>query len=1070
MLNRIIRFALRNRLAIMVLAVITVVAGCWCASRMEVDVFPDLNAPTVVVMTEAPGMAAEEVEQTVTLPVETAVNGASGVRRVRSSSTTGFSAVWVEFDWDTDVYHARQTVSERLGTLSGSLPAGAGEPTLGAQSSILGEVLFVGLTADTTSLRELRTLADRELVPALLAVEGVSQVNVLGGEVKEFQVLLSPERMQALGVSLAQVAQATEGMTRNATGSIAYDYGNEYLIRGLANTTDTEALGLSVVGLTAQGEPVLLRDVAEIRVGDQSPLTGVASVQGTPAVLLTVTKQPGTGTIELTERLEKRLEELKKGLPADVKTHTDLYRQRDFIDASIDNIKRSLLEGAVFVAIILFIFLMNPRTTLISLVTIPIALLVTLITLRLMHLSINTMSLGGIAIAIGSLVDDAIVDVENVYKRLRHNRSLPPGERRGTLQVVYDASREVRMPILNSTLIIVVSFVPLFFLQGMEGRMLVPLGVAFITSLFASTLVALTLTPVLCSLLLPRSAATSREPRLTVWIKGAYMRALRGALRHKAAVLTATGLALAAALAIFFTLGRDFLPPFNEGSFTVNVSTLPGVSLEESDSVGARAERLLASVPEIKRTARKTGRAELDEHALDINTSEIEAPYELKGRSKEEVTADIRSRLSALPGVNVEIGQPISHRIDAMLSGTQSNIAIKVFGPDLHTLTRLGGEIKEALEGVEGLEDVNVEQLMDRPQLTIRPRPEMLARYGITMPEFTTFVNTALAGSRVSEIREGNMVYPLTLKVDPSARASIEDIGMLPIDAADGSKVPLSTVAEIVSTSGPGTVSREDVSRLLTVSANVSGRDMRSAVEEVKERVNKRVELPSGYRVEYGGQFESEEAASRTLLLASLFSLLAIYLLLYGQFRSALQSAVVMVNLPLALIGGVLAIRLTSGVVSIPAVIGFISLFGIATRNGMLLVDRYDALCRQGLSPLQAVMQGSADRLNPILMTALTSALALVPLAAGGAMPGGEIQSPMAKVILGGLLSATLLNGFVIPIMYLLWIAPKRRRLNPCGERLSESGDGGGWPDTSDKPDTSGPNGKIEPSREPLNQ
>lgn len=1030
MLNKIIRFSLQNRLAIMVLAVITVVAGCWCASRMEVDVFPDLNAPTVVVMTEAPGMAAEEVEQTVTLPVETALNGASGVRRVRSSSTTGFSAVWVEFDWDTDVYHARQTVSERLSSMAGSLPAGAGEPTLGAQSSILGEVLFVGLTADTTSMQDLRTLADRHIVPALLAVEGVSQVNVLGGEVKEFQVLLSPGRMTSLGVSLADVARATEGMTRNATGGIAYDYGNEYIIRGLANTTDVDALSQAVVKQTEQGEPVLLRDVADVTVGDRTPLTGVASVSGKPGVLLTVTKQPGVGTIELTERLESTLESLKPGMPADVSVSTDLYRQRDFIDSSIDNIKKSLLEGAIFVAIILFIFLMNPRTTLISLVTIPIALLVTLITMRLMHLSINTMSLGGIAIAIGSLVDDAIVDVENVYKRLRHNRSLPEGERRGVLQVVYDASREVRMPILNSTLIIVVSFVPLFFLQGMEGRMLVPLGIAFITSLFASTLVALTLTPVLCSLLLPRSVVKAHEPRLVRWLKAGYLKLLGGALRFKWAVLGVTAAALVGALVIFFTLGRDFLPPFNEGSFTVNVSTLPGVSLEESDSIGARAERMLLSVPEIKRTARKTGRAELDEHALGVNTSEIEAPYQLDGRTKEEVTEEIRHKLSELPGVNIEIGQPISHRIDAMLSGTQSNIAIKVFGPDLHTLVHIGNEIKEAVSGVEGLTDVNVEQLTDRPQINIKPRPQLLARYGITMPEFVNFVNVALSGVSVSEIREGNMVYSLTLKMDPESRRSIEDIKLLPIDAADGSKVPLQTVAEITSTSGPGTISREDVSRRLVVSANVSGRDMRSAVDDIKAQISKKVTLPPGYRLDYGGQFESEESASRTLMLASMFSLLAIYLLLYGQFRSARQSAVVMVNLPLALIGGVLAIWLTSGTVSIPAIIGFISLFGIATRNGMLLVDRYNTLCGEGLSPIEAVMRGSADRLNPILMTALTSALALVPLAAGGAMPGGEIQSPMAKVILGGLISATLLNGFIIPIMYVLWIAPRRRRLN----------------------------------------
>ncbi len=1027
MLNKIIRFSLHNRLIIMLLSLLIVVGGCYVSTRMEVDVFPDLNAPTVVVMTEAPGMAAEEVEQTVTYPIETVLNGAAGVRRVRSSSTTGFSSVWVEFDWDTDVYHARQTVSERLATVNSQLPEGAETPSLGAQSSILGEVMFVGLTSDQTSLRDLRTLADKTIAPRLQSVSGVSQVNVLGGDVKEFQILLSPERMAKWGVTMADVADATEGMTRNATGGVAYDYGNEYIIRGLASTTDADIIGAAVVKRTEGGEPVILADIADVQVGDQLPLTGKASLSGKPGVLLTVTKQPGVGTIDLTERLDKCIADMKTNLPADIKVSTDLYRQRDFIDASINNIKKSLIEGAVFVAIILFVFLMNPRTTLISLVTIPLSLLVTFITLRLMNLGINTMSIGGIAIAIGSLVDDAIVDVENVYKRLRQNRALPDGKRRRTIDVVYDASKEVRMPILNSTIIIVVSFVPLFFLQGMEGRMLIPLGIAFITSLFASTLVALTLTPVLCSMLLPNTVVKDHEPRIVRWLKSGYERWLLQALRFKWWVLGCTGALLAAALVMFFTQGRDFLPPFNEGSFTVNVSTLPGISLEESDAIGREAERLLLSVPEIKKVARKTGRAEMDEHALGVNTSEIEAPYVVSDRSKQEIAAEIREKLSALPGVNIEIGQPISHRIDAMMSGSESNIAIKIFGPDLHELLQIGNNVKEVVEKIPGLTDVNVEQLTDRPLIDIKPRPEMLARYGITMPEFTRFVNMALAGKQVSEVREGNSVYALTVKIDPGSRNDIEQIGSLMIDAGDGSKVPLETVAEIRSTSGPGTVSREDVSRRLTVSANVQDRDLGSTVDDIKKLVAGRVALPQGYHISYGGQFESQETASRILMLASLFSILAIYMLLYNQFRDLRQSAVIMLNLPLALIGGVFAISFTSGVVSIPAIIGFISLFGIATRNGMLLVDRYNTLRDEGLSAHEAVMRGSLDRLNPILMTALTSALALVPLAAGGSLPGNEIQSPMAKVILGGLLSATLLNAFVIPIMYLLGAQRKQK-------------------------------------------
>ena len=1027
MLNKIIRFSLHNRLIIMLLSLLIVVGGCYVSTRMEVDVFPDLNAPTVVVMTEAPGMAAEEVEQTVTYPIETVLNGAAGVRRVRSSSTTGFSSVWVEFDWDTDVYHARQTVSERLATVNSQLPEGAETPSLGAQSSILGEVMFVGLTSDQTSLRDLRTLADKTIAPRLQSVSGVSQVNVLGGDVKEFQILLSPERMAKWGVTMADVADATEGMTRNVTGGVAYDYGNEYIIRGLASTTDADIIGAAVVKRTEGGEPVILADIADVQVGDQLPLTGKASLSGKPGVLLTVTKQPGVGTIDLTERLDKCIADMKTNLPADIKVSTDLYRQRDFIDASINNIKKSLIEGAVFVAIILFVFLMNPRTTLISLVTIPLSLLVTFITLRLMNLGINTMSIGGIAIAIGSLVDDAIVDVENVYKRLRQNRALPDDKRRRTIDVVYDASKEVRMPILNSTIIIVVSFVPLFFLQGMEGRMLIPLGIAFITSLFASTLVALTLTPVLCSMLLPNTVVKDHEPRIVRWLKSGYERWLLQALRFKWWVLGCTGALLAAALVMFFTQGRDFLPPFNEGSFTVNVSTLPGISLEESDAIGREAERLLLSVPEIKKVARKTGRAEMDEHALGVNTSEIEAPYVVSDRSKQEIAAEIREKLSALPGVNIEIGQPISHRIDAMMSGSESNIAIKIFGPDLHELLQIGNNVKEVVEKIPGLTDVNVEQLTDRPLIDIKPRPEMLARYGITMPEFTRFVNMALAGKQVSEVREGNSVYALTVKIDPGSRNDIEQIGSLMIDAGDGSKVPLETVAEIRSTSGPGTVSREDVSRRLTVSANVQDRDLGSTVDDIKKLVAGRVALPQGYHISYGGQFESQETASRILMLASLFSILAIYMLLYNQFRDLRQSAVIMLNLPLALIGGVFAISFTSGVVSIPAIIGFISLFGIATRNGMLLVDRYNTLRDEGLPAHEAVMRGSLDRLNPILMTALTSALALVPLAAGGSLPGNEIQSPMAKVILGGLLSATLLNAFVIPIMYLLGAQRKQK-------------------------------------------
>lgn len=1028
MLNRIIQFSLNNRLIILVSAVIIILAGCYTATRMEVDVFPDLNAPTVVVMTEAQGMAPEEVERMVTFPIETAMNGATDVRRVRSSSTTGFSIVWVEFDWGTDEYKARQIVSEKLSIVRESLPENAGNPTLGPQSSILGEVMFVGLTADSTSNMDLRTIADWVVRPRLLSTGGVAQVAVLGGDVKEYQILLNPEKMRHYGVGLSEVMDVISGMNQNASGGVLYEYGNEYIIRGVLLTTDVEALGKTVVKST-DSAPVLLENVGEVRVGAKSPQIGMASVNGKPGVLLTVTKQPNTGTLELTEKLDAAIEDIRHDIPKDIQINTQLYRQQNFIDSSINNIQQALIEGAIFVAIVLFIFLMNPRTTLISLVTIPLSILVTILVLKLMGLTMNTMSIGGIAIAIGSLVDDAIVDVENVFKRLRENREKPKEEQEPLLKVVFNASKEVRMPILNSTLIIVVSFVPLFFLDGMEGRMLVPLGVAFIISLFASTLVALTLTPVLCSYMLTSAKSATPEPWVVRKLKGVYEKSLEWALRHKKEMLGSIGGLFVVALVIFSFLGRSFLPPFNEGSFTINVSSLPGISLDESDKIGRQVENILLSVPEIKSVARKTGRAELDEHSFGVNVSEIEAPFELDARSKDVVMAEIREKLKVIPGVNIEIGQPISHRIDAMLSGTQSNIAIKIFGSDLNKMYALGNEIKNAVSSVEGIEDLNVEQQIERPQLKITPRREILARYGITLPQFAEYVNVLLGGEVVSNVFEGNRSFDLTVKVNDDSRSSIESIKSLMIESADGKKIPLEYVAEICSSAGPNTISRENVSRKLVVSANVAGRDLRGAVNDIREIIDEKISLPEDYHIEYGGQFESEQAASRTLLIASIFSILAIYLLLYNQFRNASQSAIIMLNLPLALIGGVFAIAITSGVMSIPAIIGFISLFGIATRNGMLLVERYNDLLAEGYSLHDAVIHGSLDRLNPIIMTALTSALALIPLAVGGSLPGNEIQSPMAKVVLGGLLTSTFLNGFIIPIIYVM-MKPKAKDIN----------------------------------------
>ena len=1019
MLDKIIRFSLQNRLFILMAAVLLMVGGIYTTYHMDVDVFPDLNAPTVVVMTEATGMAAEEVEKLVTFPVESAVNGATDVRRVRSSSTTGFSVVWVEFDWGTDIYKDRQIVSEKLAEVSESLPPTCGKPTLGPQSSILGEVFIIGLTSDKTSMQDLRTIADWTIRPRLLSLGGVAQVTVLGGDIKEYQILLSPEKMRHYGITLQEVMNAAQDMNRSSAGGVLYEYGNEYIIRGVLSTNDADAIGRAVVKMDGDA-PITLASIAEIKAGAKAPKLGLASHRGKPAVLMTVTKQPNASTIELTAKLDKAVEDLKTQIPADINVATDIFRQQKFIDSSIDNIKKSLYEGALFVIIVLFFFLMNVRTTLISLVTIPLSLVVSILTLKFMGLTINTMSIGGMAIAIGSLVDDAIVDVENVFKHLRQNRRLPESERKSVIEVVFNASREVRLPILNSTFIIVVSFVPLFFLTGMEGRMLRPLGIAFITALFASTLVALTLTPVLCSYLLggDKSDKAGKDPAIVRWLQKVYNVALEWVISHKKTTLGAVLALFAVALGIFFSLGSSFLPAFNEGSFTINVSTLPGVSLEESDNVGRRAEELLLTVPEIKTVARKTGRAELDEHALGVNVSEIEAPFELGKRSKKEVVAEVRAKLNTLPGVNVEIGQPISHRIDAMLSGTRANIAIKLFGTDLDKMFLLGNQIKSEIEGIPGIADLNVEQQIERPQLQIVPNREMMAKYGITPSEFNDMVEAYLAGKVVSQVYEGNKVFDLTLKAADDNRNSIEEIRNISVDAVGG-KIPFGQIAQIRSAAGPNTINRENVARKIVISANVSDGDLQGAVTRIQKAIRDNVELPEGYHVEYGGQFESAQSASRTLLFTSLMAIIVIFLLLYGQFKDVRQASAVLLNLPLALIGGVFAIFFADKIISIPAIIGFISLFGIATRNGMLLIDRYNELRSEGLSLHDAVIRGSLDRLNPILMTALTSALALVPLALGGELPGNEIQSPMAKVLLGGLLTSTMLNGFIIPVVYI---------------------------------------------------
>lgn len=1006
----------------MILSGVLLLAGCAVLLRTEVDIFPDLNAPTVVVMTEAPGLAPEEVEKLVTFPIETSVNGATNVRRVRSSSATGFSVVAVEFDWGTDIYIARQIVSEKLAGIAETLPPGVKTPTLGPQSSILGEVLIIGLTADSTSLRDLRTMAERVIRPRLLSIGGVSQVTVIGGDIREYQICIDPDRMKHFDVSLDEVMESLDGINDNAAGGVLYEYGNEYIIKGDVNTADADLLGAAVIRSDERGT-VTVSDIADVAVGSKAPRLGVASERAKPAVLMTVTKQPATGTIELTEKIEESLDATRKNIPADVHVSTDIFRQSTFIDNSISNLQESLFEGAVFVIIVLFFFLMNLRTTLISVIALPMSIILSVLVLNFFGFNINTMSLGGIAIAIGSLVDDAIVDVENVYKRLRENHLLPPDKRLSTIKVVFNASKEVRMPIFNSSLIIIASFLPLFFLTGIEGRMLIPLGISFIVALIASTIVALTLTPVLCSYLLGSEKATAKldkESWISSRLRNSYRHGLEWSMGHRKPVLIGVGILFIVSMCLFFTLGRSFLPSFNEGSFTINVSTLPGISLDESDRVGRMAEQMIMSVPEVKTVARKTGRAELDEHSLGVNVSEIEAPYLLdKGRTRGEVVREIRAKLATIPGANIEIGQPISHRIDAMLSGTEAQIAIKLFGDDLNKLYSIGNSIKESISGVEGIVDVNIEQQIGRPQLEIVPRRDMLSKYGITINQFTRFIDVTLAGEVISQVYEDGIPYDVTVRLSDNRRDSMEKIADLMIDSNAG-KIPLSYVADIVSTTGPNTINRENVSRRLVISANVDGRDLRGAVNDIRERIDESVVLPENYYITYGGQFESEAQASRTLALTSIIALVIIFMLLYQEFKSLKQSLIILINMPLAMIGGVLILVFTGGELNIPAIIGFISLLGITTRNGMLLISRYNHLKEEGEPLLKRIFHGSADRLNPIIMTALTSALALIPLALRGGEAGNEIQSPLAVVILGGLISATFLNVFVVPIIYYL--------------------------------------------------
>ncbi|MBU1010702.1 MAG: CusA/CzcA family heavy metal efflux RND transporter [Bacteroidetes bacterium] len=1019
MINKLIKFSLNNKYFILFSSLVLVLFGSRTALNMDVDVFPDLTAPTVVVMTDAHGMATEEVERLISFPIESAVNGATDVRRVRSSSSQGYSFVWIEFDWGTDIFKARQVVSEKLISITARLPKGVGQPVLAPQSSVMGEIFFIGIQADSTSMMDLRTIAEWNVKPLLLATGGVSQVTIIGGDYKQYEVLADPQKMSFYGVSTNELAAVCEGLSQNSNGGVVRQFGNEYVVRGIARTASTEEIGNTYLK-SVNGKPIRVNDVAEVKIGAAVKM-GYASENAKPAIIVSVSKQPNINTLDVTQRIEENLQSLQASLPKDVRLDTKIFRQADFIQTSVDNVQQALLEGSFFVVIILFLFLGSFRTTIISLTAIPISLLGTIIVMRYLGLNINTMSLGGMAIAIGALVDDAIIDVENVYKRLRQNRQKPSDQKLPAITVVFEASKEIRASILNATLIIIVAFIPLFFLSGMEGRMLQPLGIAFVVSLFVSLIVAMTLTPLLANILLTSDsylAKNEKEKWLVSWLTTRYEQSLIIAFNHKKVIILSTMALFVVALITLSGLGRTFLPPFNEGALTLSVITKPGTSLEESNILGNMVEEALLAIPETSSTARRTGRGELDEHSQTTNSAEIDVNYTLASRSNDAYVAEVRSALAGIPGIASTVGQPLGHRIDHMISGTRANIAIKLFGPDLNEMFMLGNQVKNAIVDIDGLVDVNVEQQVAIPQIQVRANREMLARYGISINEFNAFIDIAFGGEKLTEIYEGQQSFDLILRFNKDYTESIDGIRAALIDAGNGKKVPLEQVADVVSVSGPNSISRENVQRKIVISANVAGRDLRGVVNDIKNKVHTQITLPEGYRIEYGGQFESEEKASQTLLVTSIAALLLIFLLLFQEFKNFKLAGIILLNLPLALIGGVFAIYFSAGVLSIPAIIGFITLFGIATRNGILLITHYQQLQKTGAGLSETIIKGSADRLSPILMTALTAALALIPLAMRGNLAGNEIQSPMAVVILGGLLTSTLLNIYIVPIVY----------------------------------------------------
>ncbi len=1020
MLNSLIRWSLENRALVLAITAAFLAWGGYAITQLPVDVLPELTAPTVTVIVEHPGTAPTDMERLVTYPIELALSGGPAVRRVRSATAVGVTIVWVEFDWDEDIYRARQTVTERLSEVARSLPPGTGQPVLGPVSPIMGEILFVALTSDRHGAVELRTIADTVIRRRLLAVPGVAQVTPIGGGQKQYQVLLSPSKLKVYQVSLAEIEDALTDASINTSAGFRAQGGQEYLIQGLGRFGHLDEIRETVVRVT-DTIPIRIADLGEVQVG-QALKRGEGSVNGKSAVVIGIRKQPRANTLELTGAVDATLASLEGELPAGMQVHTGLFRQADFIEVAIANLEEALAYGGLLVVAVVVLFLASARASAITLFAIPFSLVAAFLGLKVLGLTINGMTLGGLAIAIGELVDDAVIDVENVIRRWRQNAELPPHERLSGVQAVFRASSEIRRSVVFATLIVMLLFVPLFALDGVQGLLLRPLGIAYVTALFASLVVALTVTPVLCSFLLTRSkpARNAGDPILIRFLKRIYRPLLNWSLDHSALVMAAAIAGLLAAVASFGWMGRSFLPEFNEGSLTISAVTVPGTSLEESDRMGAALEEVLLAVPEVASTSRRTGRAELDEHLQGVESAEIDVRLERMDRPKEEVLAEIRQRATLIPGTNINLGQPISHRIDHMLSGTRSNVAIKIFGDDLRTLRELAKQVEEAIREVPGVVDLASERQTDIPTVTVRFRRDALARYGMQAGTAARALRTVFLGLEVGAVLEGEVAFPLVMRYENGRPEQLETIRETMIDTPAGPRVPLSAIAEIREDRSPNVVTRENGQRKIVVSCNVVGGDLRGVVTDIQSNVAREVALPQQYRIEYGGQFESEAQTTRRILLIGALVLVGILALLATAFRSTADALIVMSNLPLALIGGVVGVFLAGGTLTVASLVGFITLFGVATRNGIMLISHIKHLMTgEGISDFRlAVTRGASERLAPILMTALSTGIALLPVSLGLGETGSEIHAPLALVVVCGLLSSTVLNMVVVPAVY----------------------------------------------------